>query len=231
MSAVDPGPPIEPVNFYAPPTEAAEPASAQTDRDVLGWILLSLPFLGGLFALRFPRLGAYATLFLLASIGVIGVDARKRGMADRYVLGAIFFWAIVYPIYAYRRSKHGAPARLVIALCAVAFYLFGLVGAPYVFASSANRASVICGPAGERLGDGVKCTAKHTSGSSKLNVCWDVTTSCASGVKARAERRCLDVEPKREAETFIPFASLGNLHGCVGKATIGADALTVNLAE
>jgi len=213
-------------NQYAPPA-APVLASAAPTNDVLGWVLLGTPLLGGIAHIVLPPLlGAVVGIAsMIATVILIGIDAHRwRRPAAQHVVGAVLLWLVFYPLYMHRRAAWGAPRKLALAIGVTAFFVASPFCRPFLVAPS--RAYVRCKSAGQVLGDGLTCTIEHQSGASSLRACWDVVLTCANGPGGTAHA-CGDVAPKETTTVSLPFSSLTGATGCDKLTKIELEGLVV----
>lgn len=219
--------------MYAPP--AAPPGPPADPRDPLGWALLAIPVAaGGAMALvTSEALGnAISWLSLLATVVLIAVDAKRRGQpAGRHAAGAVLLWIVFYPLYMHRRAAWGAPRRLGLALFATAAFLAGALARPAWSMLRPPRATVLCQPVGQTLGEGVRCTLRSESASDDLKVCWDVDVQCGPQSIGSA-KRCGRVKPDQPTEVVIPLEELyTGLDSCATPVRIQPSNVRVDIAQ
>jgi hypothetical protein len=213
---------------YAPP--GAPPPSAAgsaTSGDAVGWVLLALPVLGGIAQAALPEalgtVAAYATL--LATVILIASDAkRRRQRPGPYVLGAFFLWIVVYPVYMYRRSRWGAPNRLLFAIVAVLLFLAGAVARPLM--RTPTRALVRCKAAGKLVGDGFDCSVEHKAGDDGAQVCWDLVLTCANG-PGGSTHACGHATPRETTHVPVAYSDLQGAGSCDELTKIGVENVTM----
>lgn len=126
-------------NPYAPPaTPAAEGVAVYDGDDRLGWAILAIPaaagVIGPLLMIVSPELGTFIGVpVLVATLVLVSKDAPRWGLKPSHqVLGLLFLWLIYFPVYFHRRSRKGAPPRVVHAIASMLMYLGGFVALGFV---------------------------------------------------------------------------------------------------
>jgi len=162
-----------------PCVERAEEAARKQPRaDVLGWLLVAIPALGGAAYFFVPQgLSVLISIVIVAATAILAaIDARDTqespgGVAALHSL----LWLVGYPLYLYRRSKSGRPSRLWPGLWAMLLFFTGVIGQAFV---GQDRSEVRCKPTGRLLRDGYRCTIDRPSGHQTVETCWDLVVTC-----------------------------------------------------
>lgn len=63
-------------------------------------------------------------------------------------------------------------------------------------------------------GSAIACDVTHTEGNSSLNVCWDMTLTCANGITGTGENFCQVVAPGETRQKSIALSEFTGLDGC-----------------
>lgn len=183
-------------------------------RDWMGWALVGTPALAAIVEMLLPwtLVGAFVgSAGMLASIVLIGIDANRwKQPASGHVVRAFLFWAICFPLYVRRRALWGPPNRLPFAVLSVILALVACFAHPFAIR---DRATVRCVYAGKTLDAGLDCTLEKTEGPEPVEVCWDLSMTCANG-PGGSGHACGRVSPGVPTHVAMPYASLAGMRGC-----------------
>lgn len=180
----------------------------------MGWVLVGTPLLGAIVQLVLPwtllgTVAGYAAV--VASIVLVGIDAKRLHQdPSRHVVLAVLLWAVCFPMYVRRRALWGPPNRLPFALIAVVLIVVSAFYRPFAIQ---DRVSVSCVYAGKTLSAGLDCTIEKTEGPKPVEVCWDLSITCANGPGGTGHA-CGNVSPGVVTHVAMPYASLSGAQGC-----------------